>query len=159
MGHKKFLLLILMLAVYGCGADRVPTHPVMGQLRFQDGTFPKMGTIEFYNAEHKVNARGKIRNDGSFTVGTFEKEDGAVAGTHSVAIIQLMSDSLAAKREVVIEIDESEDGAGHDHNHGHDHNVNDVEIVHPKYADYRTSDLSIEIQPGENRITLELQHR
>ena len=159
MGRKKLLWVTLVIAACGCGSGRLPTHAVKGQLKFQDGTVPKMGTIEFYNDEHKVNARGKIRNDGSFTVGTFEKEDGAVAGNHSVAIIQLMSDSLVAKREVVIEVDESEEGADHDHNHGHDHEAADAEIVHPKYADYRTSDLSVEIKAGENQITLELESR
>ncbi|MCH2182563.1 MAG: hypothetical protein MK108_11210 [Mariniblastus sp.] len=159
MGFKRLILLALFTMAVGCGSDHLPTHPIQGQLRFPDGTAPKMGTIELFNAEHKLNARGKIQSDGSFTVGTYEQGDGAVAGKHSVAIIQLMAHSLRAKREVVIEVDESEGDAGHDHDHDQDEEPSDMEMVHPRYADYRTSDLSVEIKPGNNEITLELDHR
>ena len=157
MSLKRLFFLSLLVCTIGCGSDHLPVHPIQGQLKFSDGTVPKMGTIEFFNAEHRINACGKIRSDGTFTVGTYQPDDGAVAGKHSVAIIQLMSHSLAAKKEVVIEIDESEGKADHDHDHTED--PLDLEMVHPKYADYRTSDLTVEVKPGDNQITLEVDHR
>ncbi len=128
---------LFLLSTIGCGSDQLPTHPVNGKVAFQDGTFPMFGTIEFYNDEHKINARGKINRDGTFTVGTYEKDDGAVAGDHRVVIIQIVSEPGSPLSKVTSNID---------HDHG--------ELVSPKYLDYRSSDLSCSIQASENDVEL-----
>ena len=97
-GNSRRSLGVLVLAIgvltqIGCGPKRPPTYPVKGKLVFEDGTSPRFGEIEFYNAEEKINARGRIERDGTFTVGTFAENDGAVAGTHQIVIIQQVAES------------------------------------------------------------------
>ena len=141
----------------GCGSNGVTTHPILGQLEFADGTKPNFGTVEFYNREHKLNARGKIAEDGTFTVGTYEPGDGAVTGTHSVVIIQLTSNHLAAKKEIIVKVDENASGIDHDHDHDGEH---EAELrLHRKYFDYRTSGLNIEVKPGQNQIKFVLDQQ
>lgn len=122
------VIIVIVLAVSGCGSNQLPTYPVDGQVVFEDQTAPAFGTIEFYNAEHQINARGKIKRDGTFSISTFADSDGAVAGDHKIVIVQHVASYLTAK--VTDEIN---------HDHG--------ELVHPDYFDYRTSNLSCTIKP------------
>ncbi len=133
-----FPVLLLMLCFLGCNSGQLPTHTVDGIVRFDDGTSPMFGDIEFYSVEHQLNARGKINRDGSFTVGTYEENDGAVEGQHQVVIQQVTGDYLTAK--LVDQID-------------HDHGA----LVDPAYFDYRTSGLECVISPGTNRIELSVK--
>ena len=40
-----------------------------GTVKLENGTAVKSGLVEFYNAEHDVTARGKIRETGDFDIG------------------------------------------------------------------------------------------
>ncbi len=93
------------------------------------------GDIEFYNAEHQINARGKINRDGTFTVGTYKDNDGAVEGEHKIVIIQNTGSVLEDQFKVKI-----------NHNHGG--------LVDRAYIDYRTSGLSCTVKPGINQFEL-----
>jgi len=128
-------LLLITPLLWGCSSDQLPVYPVQGTVRFADGTFPKFGEIEFYNAEHKINARGKINRDGSFTVGTNTEDDGAVAGTHQIIVFQVAANYLTEKYTDSIK---------------HDHGA----LVHTKFFDYRTSGLECQIVPGVNPVDL-----
>lgn len=118
----------------GC-SNQLATYPVLGQLTFEDGSVPKFGEIEFYHPEHRLNARGKVNRDGSFTVGTFQEGDGAVAGKHQVVILQHVMTPLVAQAVTESEIN---------HDHGR--------LIHQQYNDYRTSQLECTIVEGENRF-------
>lgn len=87
------LLGLLCPTMAGCGSDRVATWQVQGTVTFDDGSPVQFGTIEFYNAQHDLSARGTIRPDGTFQLGTFQEADGAVAGTHEVIVVQLVMPS------------------------------------------------------------------
>ena len=126
-------LLLLFSQLVGCGSEQLPVYPVDGTVRFEDGSKVMFGDIEFFNAEHRLNARGKINRDGTFEVGTFTDNDGAVAGTHKVIILQVTGNYLTEKLS---------DDIKHDHG----------ELVNSAYFDYRTSDLECEIVPGQNPI-------
>jgi hypothetical protein len=133
---KFAALAVLMAAIAGCGNSQLKTHPVHGQFKYEDGTFPKFGEVEFYNAQHRLNARGKINRDGTFTVGTFKEADGAVAGKHRVVVMQHVTSPLTAR-------------ALTDRNVQHDHG----KLLSPHYYDYRTSDLECEVlEQGDNRF-------
>ncbi len=132
------LLNCSFLMLVGCNESRVPTYPVQGQLRFDDGSVPMFGEIEFYNEHHQINARGSIKRDGSFSVGTYQPGDGAVAGTHKITIQQILVSPLTSSRLQEI-----------DHHHG--------KLISRQYNNYQHSDLSCEIVPGrENRLELEI---
>lgn len=137
IAHRVVILFVSVIIVVfvGCGNRQLPTYPVNGQLEFQDGTTPKFGTIEFYNAEHQINGRGKINRDGTFTISTYGNNDGAVAGHHKIAIIQLTGNYLTAQANKHIQ---------------HDHGA----LVHQKYSDYRTSNLECTIVESDNDIKL-----
>lgn len=119
----------------GCNSDQLPTYPVNGTIRFQDGSHPMFGDIEFYNEKHQINARGKINRDGTFTVGTYADDDGAVAGTHQVIVLQVVGSYLTEKLSDEIK-----------HDHG--------ELVAKKFIDYRTSGLDCKIVAGPNPVEL-----
>ena len=138
--HKavaKVFVGLLLLGVVGCGSGQLSVYPVEGTVVFRNGGSPMFGTIEFYNEEHKINARGKLNRDGKFTLTTYEEGDGAVAGKHEIVIIQIVTETTGllakAKTNVV-------------HNHG--------ALVARKYLDYRTSGLACDIKEGPNTIEL-----
>ena len=132
-------LLLPLIGLCGCGNNQLPTHKVNGQVKFEDGTTPKFGDIEFYSPKHKINARGKINRDGSFTVTTYNKDDGAVAGKNQIMIMQLTGSYLTARQNSHVK-----------HDHGH--------LIHPRYNDYRTSGLECTIKEGENNVTLVIEY-
>jgi hypothetical protein len=136
---STFAGIFAVLLLSGCN-HRLPTYPVAGQFKFEDGSVPKFGEIEFFNAEHRLNARGKIERDGSFTVGTFTEGDGAVAGKHRIVVMQAVTTPLVARSVAEAQVK---------HDHG--------KLIHQQYIDYRTSGLECEIVPGENRIELVLK--
>ncbi len=137
------------LLLVGCGSGKLPTFPVSGQLKFEDdGSFPKFGEIEFYNAEHKINARGKIERDGSFTVKTGEQE-GAIKGLHQIVITQQVNSPHFAKPKM------REGDPDKEHVVKHDHGL----LVDTAYLDYRTSGLECTITEGENRVELLVRKR
>lgn len=126
-------LVIGALAGVGCNSDRLPTYPTTGTIQFQDGRPVRFGSIEFYNVENDITARGTIGRDGTYQVGTFQPKDGTIAGEHQVVIIQVLMPAPVIK---------SEDGAHHHHDHGRH--------VDKKYATYATSPLKCTIEKGNN---------
>jgi hypothetical protein len=90
------------------------------------------GTIEFYCAESKIAARGKIAADGTFRLSTYADGDGAVAGKHVVSIAQAQLQ-------------------GQPHTHAHA----PLKVVPPRYADPQTSKLEFTVDPrGDNKCEL-----
>lgn len=81
-----FCLLFVTLST-GCGSGRLKTYPAGGKVLLADGTPLAGGKIVFYSVEHGLGAKSRIGEDGTFVLGTFEKDDGAVAGLHQAAVI------------------------------------------------------------------------
>lgn len=129
---------LFSLLLIGCGSGNLATHPVEGKVEFKGGGHPKFGTIEFYCEQKKLNARGKINDDGTFTVGTYGDGDGAVEGEHQVVINQIVTNHLSASAKVEI-----------DHDHG--------KTAAPKYRDYKTSGLKCTIKPGTNTVEFKIE--
>ena len=136
MTMRLTLILTAAILASGCDDGRPTTYPVTGKVVFEDNGFPRFGDIEFFEPNLEINARGKIARDGSFTLGTYEKSDGAVAGQHKVVILQLTRNHFAAQVE---------DQIVHDHG----------ELVDESYGDYRTSKLTANVEANEgNEIVL-----
>ena len=94
------------------------------------------GEIEFFEPNQKMNARGQISRDGTFSVGTYETDDGAIEGEHKVVIFQRTRNHFAALVE---------DAIVHDHG----------DMIDEDYYDYRTSDLRVTVNPvEENQVVL-----
>lgn len=116
-------ILISAFFATGCGDSDVPTFPVSGIVRLEDGTPVQTGQIELTSADGSVTARTKIGKDGGFSME-------AIAGKHRAVIIQLIV---------------TEDLPLHKHDHG--------PTVHPDFAHYRRSGLSFSVKSeGKNKL-------
>jgi hypothetical protein len=128
-----FYCIGLTLAFGGCSTSA--TNPVSGKVVYTDGSpaTDLVGhTVSFDCAEHKVGASGEIQADGTFRLGTFEDNDGAMAGMHRVAISAPLPPVDAPAPLLVID---------------------------KKYGDMSTSGLEVEIKPGPNDVTLTLERK
>lgn len=123
-------LAILALAS-GC-SSQLETYKVNGRVEFENGRPVVVGLVECLSLEHQLNARGTIREDGTFSLTSFEEGDGAVAGKHKCVVIQMV-------------IGENIKG----------HRPSTVGVVDSKYASYQTSGLEIDVSPdGDNKCVL-----
>jgi hypothetical protein len=129
---RLVLVIVSIATVAGCGSDRPQVYPTQGKVVFADGKPVKLGTVELYSDEHKLSAVGTIRNNGSFLLGTFTTDDGAVAGRHRAIVTQMVINDTMTK-------------------HVLDHGA----PVDPIYGSYNTSPLEVIISgDGPNEITL-----
>ena len=89
---KAALLLAVSLSTFdGCGGDdgRVPVYPVKGKVTVS-GEVPLGALVVLYPTQKgakELRPSGKVGADGSFTLTTYEADDGAPAGEY-VATIQ-----------------------------------------------------------------------
>lgn len=135
--RRLFLMTALSFAAtsQGCGEKQPATYPTRGRVAFSDGKPVMLGTVELLSENGKWNAQGAIQPDGTFVLGTFTSDDGAVAGNHKAIVMQLIvSDGLPK----------------HSMDHG--------DPVDPFYGSYSSSPLTASIQASEsNEITLTVE--
>ena len=127
VSHTTFVLLVsvvlVALVTVGCGSSMGPQS---GVVSFSDGSPVVSGSIELRRSTDQQRFAGRIEPDGTFRPA---REDGAVGvppGVYDVVVVQVVL---------------TEDLALEDHTHGHS--------VPRRYADYNTSGLQVEIQPGD----------
>jgi hypothetical protein len=123
-----------VLALAGCGSDRLKTAVVRGTVTYRGKPVPN-GTISFIPASGP-SAAGEIQPDGSYTLTTYRKGDGAVLGRHTVVIVAMqdMSNRLPEQR-----------------------NPLPPPIVPEQYTHQATSDLRAEVKDEENTINFSLR--
>jgi hypothetical protein len=127
-------LAICLATAGGCSDRRVPTYPVTGKVVFDDGQPVRTGIVEFESTAHGTTASGKIQDDGTFELGTFESKDGAAVGAHRVIVVQMVINDGVSK---------------HHKNHGR--------RVDPMFGSYDDSGLSATVEAiGQNVITITL---
>ncbi len=129
-------LLVVALAT-GCN-QRPPTYLVHGMVVYPDGKPLTKGTVEFeaMNQSKPITATGEINSDGSFQLGTFEAKDGAIAGTHRVAVISDFVIGTGVERPDEIPPPK----------------------LHPRYREFKTSGLEFKIKPQTNNILVEVDY-
>ena len=82
-----FTLAILLLVVCGGGVDRLPTATVSATITL-DGEPLKKGRVTFVPQDGSGRpATGITQSDGSFVLGTYDDDDGAILGWHRVAVV------------------------------------------------------------------------
>jgi hypothetical protein len=123
------LLALLLAAAAGCGSR--PTYPVRGKVVFKDGTPLTSGLVRFRPAEAnlQVTARGDIQKDGTFQLGTYHEDDGAVPGKYQVAITP---PPRPKRRERPI----------------------GKPVIDPRFEDFDTSGIAVEVAKRKNDFTI-----
>jgi hypothetical protein len=77
---------LCLLLLGGCGrGDRPATYRVTGAVTLDGKPLP-FGAVVFAPERGRA-ATGQIRSDGTYTLGTYQPGDGAVAGKHCVAVV------------------------------------------------------------------------
>jgi len=141
-----FLVSSIMLA--GCGSDLPKTSSVNGKVTY-DGQLVTQGTVTFYPKSGR-SALGRIQSDGSYSLTTFAKEDGALLGQHVVTIEALRFtnvDKQPASLEEELEMARS----------GNSPRVAKAEWLVPKrYSQRNTSELTAEVKPSGAEINFDL---
>ncbi|NND99669.1 MAG: hypothetical protein HKN47_20315 [Pirellulaceae bacterium] len=130
--------LLASFLVPGCSGSSTTTYPVRGLVRFPDGKLLREGTVEFetIGAGENITATGDIRPDGSFVLGTFSSNDGAVAGKHRAVVIADVEIGTGAERPGMLA----------------------PTRLDQKYRDFSTSGLQFDVQPGRNDIVIDVQY-
>lgn len=75
-------VLLVILPLVGCGKGYVPMG---GRVTYSDNGEPlEKGTVAF--TQGVFQARGEIKEDGRYTIGSFEESDGLPKGTYQVSV-------------------------------------------------------------------------
>jgi len=131
-----FATLILALLA-GCSGQS-NTYLVHGMVVYPDGKPLTRGTVEFeatYEGK-QITASAEIAPDGTFQLGTYVPNDGAVAGLHRVAVIADFDIATGWERPGMIP----------------------PLTLHPRYRDFSTSGLEFDIKPQTNNILVEVDY-
>ena len=135
---KIFGGLILSLAVSaGCGGP-TKTYVVHGMVVFPDGQPLSRGTVEFeaLGQTKPITASGEIAKDGTFQLGTFAANDGAIAGEHRVAVISDYEIGTGVERPGELPPLQ----------------------LNPKFASFKSSGLKFTVKPRMNNILVEVDY-
>ena len=116
------------------------TAPVQGTVIYNGKPLP-YGTVSF-QPEAGLPAIGTIQSDGSFTLTTYSTGDGAIIGSHKVAVIATEADAGTAPP-----IDPNAEMPAPKF------------VIPAKYTSYSTSGLTAEVMEGEqNEFTFTIQN-
>jgi hypothetical protein len=94
LGGMSWLVLAAWVACVGCGSGTPRTYPVSGVVMM--GGAPVAQAQVMFTPEGGRAADGVTDETGRFTLSTYEAGDGAIAGTHRVAILKMERDPSAA---------------------------------------------------------------
>lgn len=120
------LVALMLLSAIGCGDGKPERATVAGTVLIDGEPLPK-GNITFVPSGGRPSV-ARIQPDGSFELRCFDEDDGAIIGTHQVAI---------SAKDII-----SEDN---------------IKWYAPaKYSDYRDSGLTVEVTEATDDLVIEL---
>jgi hypothetical protein len=83
-GVSLLLAAGVVAAVCGCGSDKLPVAPAKGKVTY-NGKELEFGSVIF-QPEKGPPARGQIQSDGTFVLGTYGTNDGAIIGKCKIRV-------------------------------------------------------------------------
>lgn len=139
MFNLKTLTPLGLLFIFVVGCNRQPaTYLVHGTVVYPDGKPLTRGTVEFeaLGQTKPVTASGEISPDGTFRLGTFLSNDGAVAGEHRVAVISDYEIGTGVERPGELP----------------------PPRLHSKFRSFKTSGLKFTVKPRMNNLLIEVEY-
>jgi hypothetical protein len=134
-----FLLILGLLLFAGCGYQRpaLPAPvPARGKVLLPSGQPLRGGRIQLNRLDPPlVDAFGDVGSDGSFTLTTYQPDDGAVPGRYVVTISPY----------------------NYHHKSGSPVKLDNAAQIPVKYLETETSKLEVEITNGENILEVKLK--
>jgi hypothetical protein len=134
-GRGPWLVLAGLAVLAAAGCNSKGPFPVRGQLLYEDDGTPVRELadqdITFSSTKLGLEARGTIREDGTFQLGSAKANDGAYPGEYVVTLTQPYP---KPERPTT----------------GH-------RVVDTAYEDPEKSDLRAEVKPGDNNFTFKLR--
>lgn len=136
--------LMIFLAV-GCGPRRPATVRVSGRVLLDGAPLPAAAVL-FEPVSGGVPARGSTGSDGTFTLTTFTRGDGALPGRHRVAVSKVVVEGVAAGPDGL----EAAPPAGP---------PTERAVVPTRYADPATSGLEATVAAGADTLEFAIESR
>jgi hypothetical protein len=163
MTRYKLFVAIFICAVCllnaGCGASTRPDlSPVKGKVTYQ-GKAVNDATVVFLCPGAPRPAIGTTDDQGNFQLTTYEANDGAMIGMHTVTVKKYASQTETAEpvpqnpKEMAKAIEKSMHQSAQVATQAEDSRS----LLPEKYAQMKTSGLEIEVVLGENVIDIELK--
>jgi hypothetical protein len=128
-------VLLLLCALAGCSNRG---YPVTGTVSFKDGTPLEGGRVIFEGKSGSQGGSAVIEADGTFTMGQDPSEPGLRAGTYTVFVIPPTPEKIV------------------DPTTGTHSEAKSTTAIHPKYLSGGTSDIEVEVNPGENDLEIKI---
>ncbi len=132
---------LLCITAVGCGSGNPATFETSGKVTY-NGQPVANGVVQLHPEGGGNSAVGNLESDGTFTLTTFKKDDGACAGTYKVTV-QAFPDA--------------DDDAPASGLPGMELTGEGKPPVPLKYEIAGTTDLVVTINEGANELTLELK--
>jgi hypothetical protein len=131
-GARRVLTAAVLLLVPGLAGCGNKLNPVRGTITLEDGTPLTKGLVVFEGTVGgaPVSARGEVKPDGTYQLGTYKAGDGALAGKYRVLINPLD----------LSEVPDEQKNLPFDY----------------KYLKFDTSGLECEVKPGANEFPIKL---
>jgi len=129
---RRALVTLAVTFAMGCGGKR--TYDVIGTVKFKDGTPMTEGVVLFEPVDKAAHhsARGFLKPDGSFRLGTHRDDDGAYEGTYKVQV----TPPAPLPRE---------EGKPR------------KPVIHPRFQSFDTSKLEFTVKPGKNDFEIQVE--
>ena len=151
VNYQRVIGFLICIVSGACGPASPEMGDVNGVVTF-NGQTVSAGTVQFWPEDGRP-ARGSIHEDGTFTLTTFDSNDGALVGKHRVTIKATRSDDSGPTIEsTAAEISHfSQKGAKRIRAARVDW------LVPEKYSDVNTTPLEATVENGSNEIDFKIE--
>jgi hypothetical protein len=151
------MLVVVLGLLGGCSRNsgRPETAPVTGRITYR-GEPVRGATVAFIGERAPRFGSGLTDDDGRFQISTFENGDGAVLGKHLVTVTKA---DASSSTDVPVDKSLSPEERGRATEEAFERALQRGplrSLLPKKYSDPNTTDIRLEVLPGENDFKIEL---